>query len=202
MFLVVEEVTAGLIGGEAGSRLTLFIGRIMRTIRNYQGRSDSVTFFGMSAKSRLDVPWGIQCNHHCFWRLFGYGCLLSQAAHQKTGQIASIDGKVVMISASASIENPTAPGGTNTRFWERGFLEKGGLQIGVHIWNKNDDPKKFTLRRRPPNSWLLAGAASIKFVPGCHKTIEDCRAVWDNEEQNGSFGYAMLPYQPNYESGQ
>lgn len=209
MYLHVEEQTLGLNIGEAGSRKSLFKGRITRTIKNYQGRNDTVGFFALPIKSRLDVPMGLQCNHHCAWALFSRGCALSKASNQQTGQIAAMDGKEITLSTpNASITAPSAPGGDNSRFWERGYLEREGLRIAIHIWSIAD-PTIFVLRRRPPDSWLLAGSASITFVPGCHKTIEDCRDVWDNEQGNvvtgggfGGFGYAMLPYNPLFENPQ
>lgn len=207
IFVQIEEVSAGMFAGDAGSRFTIFNGRVVRSIKNYQGRNDTVTFFAKPAKARLDAPLGIQCNHHCAWALFSRGCGLTQSTHDKLGQIASMDGKEITISANASITAPVAPGGDNTRFWERGYLEKDGLKIDIHIWSISD-PTVFVLRRRPPDSWLLAGASSILFVPGCHKTIEDCRGVWDNEEGQageggfGGFGFAMLSYNPIIENPQ
>lgn len=207
MYLQVEEVTAGLFAGDAGTRKILFKGRITRTIKNFQGRNNVVAFFSLPIKSRIDVPMGLQCNHHCGWRLFSRGCGLTQGTHDQTGQIASMDGKEITISPAAAITSPTAPGGDNSRFWERGYLEKDGLTIGIHIWSITD-PTVFVLRRRPPDSWLLAGVSSILFVPGCHKTIEDCRNVWDNEQGQagsggfGGFGYAMLPYNPLFQNPQ
>jgi hypothetical protein len=201
MFLKIEEVTAGMFPGDAGSRKILYRGRITRTIRNFQGRNDTVAFFSLPIKSRIDVPMGLQCNHHCAWRLFGRGCGLVETSHDQTGQIASMDGKEITISANAGITAPIAPGGDNTRFWERGYLEKDGLTIGIHIWSISD-PTVFVLRRRPPDSWLLAGVNSIRFLPGCHKTVEDCRNVWNNEQHFGGFGYAMLPYNPLYQNPQ
>lgn len=207
IFVSIEEVTVGFTPGEEGARNILFTGRVTRTVANFQGRNDTLAFFALPIKSRLDVPMGLQCNHHCANRLFSAGCGLSQALHDLTGQIATMDGKEITISANASITNPTAPGGDNSRFWERGYLRKDGLRIGIHLWTIAD-PTVFVLRRRPPSNWLLAGNNSIQFIPGCHKTIEDCRGVWDNEEgQGGSggfagYGFAMLPYNPIIESPQ
>lgn len=208
MFLQIDEVTLPTFIGESGSRRILYKGRVTRTIRNYQGRGNAVAFFALPAKSRLDVPMGLQCNHHCYARLFSPLCGLNISSFQEFGQIAAMDGKVITITTpNPALMSPTSPGGRVDRFWERGYLEKDGLQIGVHIW-VDTDPTHFVLRRRPPNSWLLAGASSIKFVPGCHKTIQDCREVWDNEEGQGSvtgggfagYGFAMLPYNPLFEN--
>jgi len=200
MFLQVDEVTVPTFIGQSGSRRVLYKGRIVRSVKNFQGRGNSVALFALPAKSRLDIPMGLQCNHHCYARLFGPLCQLNITSFQEFGQIAVMDGKEVTITTpNAALTSPTSPGGNVDRFWERGYLEKDGLQIGVHIWVLTD-PTKFVLRRRPPNSWLLAGATSIKFVPGCHKTIQDCRAVWDNEQHFAGLGYAMLPYNPLFEN--
>lgn len=199
MFIQVDEVTLPLFVGDSGSRKVLFRGRVTKTTKNFQGRNDTVAFFALPVKARLDIQMGLQCNHQCFARLFGPICQLNVADHQVFGEIASMDGKEVTISANGAITAPSSPGGNVDRFWERGYLEKDGLKIGVHIWVLTD-PTVFVLRRRPPNTWLLAGGTSIKFVPGCHKSIEDCRDTWDNEEHFLGLGFAMLPYNPLFEN--
>jgi hypothetical protein len=202
-FARIEEITAGLAAGDAGERRVVFNGRVVRSIKNFEGRSDTVVLFCQNVKSRLKVPMGLACNHHCDFRVFGPGCNaggLIASAHEKYSELAAIDGNEVTVDAGASsIVTPTSPGGNVDRYWERGYVEKDGLRIDIHIWSLAD-PTVFSLRRRPPDSWLLAGSTSIRFVPGCHKTIEDCRAVWDNENQAGHFGYGMLPYNPQFES--
>jgi len=198
-YVKIEERTQGFVSGDEASVLILFRGQVKRVIRNYQGRTNMVAIFAVPAKSRLNVPLGLQCNHHCERRLFSPGCGLLQVSFDQPGEIASIDGKEVTIVANAAIESPTAPGGTNDRFWERGYLEKDGLRIGIHIWTIAD-PKVFVLRKRPPADWILAGTGSVLFVPGCHGTIEDCRDVWDNEEHFLGLGYAMPDYSPNIEN--
>src|SRR5688572_2489670 len=206
IYVTVEETTAGLFAGDAGSTRTLFIGRVVRASKNWQGRADTAAFFALPAKSRLKRSMGLQCNHHCIWQLFGPGCrggTFQASAFRRPGQIASVDGQEITIMPDASIENPATPGGgSNDRFWERGYLERDGLRIDVARWVRSDDPKVFVLRNRPPDSWILAGAGSVIFYPGCHKTIEDCRDTWDREERFQGLGYAMLPYNPNIESPQ
>jgi len=202
IFVRIEEVTAGLVSGDEATNLTHLRGQVQRVIRNYQGRTNMVAIFAICAKMRLDISLGLQCNHHCERRLFSPGCGLNQVSFEENGQIAVIDGKEITISPDISIENPTSPGGNNDRFWERGYLEKDGLRIGIHIWNKLDDPQVFILRAQPPADWLLAGVSSILFVPGCHGTIEDCRLVWDNEEHFLGLGFAMPDYNTIIENPQ
>ena len=56
------------------------------------------------------------------------------------------------------------------------------------------------LRDPPPSDWILAGAASILFVPGSHGTIEDARDVWDDEEHFNGFGFATPDWNPILEN--
>jgi uncharacterized protein len=192
IFLSVTEVTQGLFPGDQNTQRVLFRGRVMRTIRNFQGRNNLVAFFALTAKSRLDVPMGLPCNHHCVWNVFGRGCGLDVNDFDENGQIDSVDGQEVTVTTAAV----TSKTGT---YWRRGYMERGGLRIPIRDWS-DADPTKFQMARRVPDDWISAGAISIHFVPGCDKTIETCRARYDNEEKFGGAGYAIPPYQPNFES--
>jgi hypothetical protein len=201
IFVRVIEVTTGF-GVDAPRDLEQFKGRVTRTVANFQGDNGMVAFFAKMVKSRIDVPMGLQCNGTCNWALFRTACALkrAEASHRAFGQIASMDGQEITVSANVALTAPSSPGGNVDRHWEKGFLEKDGLKIGIRIWQLSD-PSVFVLRRRPPTDWLLAGATSIKFVPGCPKTIEGCREQWDNEENFMGLGYGMLDYNPMYERG-
>lgn len=200
IYVRIEEQIRGLQAGEAGTNLVHFRGQVERGIRNYQRRAGRVAILALPAKSRLDVPLGLQANHHDEARIFGPMSGLTQLTHDQTGQIATIVGKTVTISTpNGNVTAPTAPGGTNDRFWERGWLEKDGLRIQVHIWSITD-PTTFVLREKPPADWLLAGGSSILFVPGAHGTIEDARDVWDDEEHFLGFGYAVPDWNPLIEN--
>lgn len=200
-YVVIEERTRGLIAGDEATVLTMFRGQVERAIRNYQGRSNIVALQALAAKSRLDVPMGIQCNIYDEVRLFGPMSGLVQGDHDQTGEIDSVDGKeVTIVTPNSNLTAPIAPGGTNDRFWERGWLEREGLRIGILIWDRTVDPAVFALRQRPPADWVQAGGASILFVPGTHCTIEDSRDVWDDEEHFLGLAYAALHYNPLYEN--
>lgn len=204
VYVRVEEVIRALDGGPAGTNLVHFRGEVVISTRNAGG--DRIARFDCSnVKNRLDVSLGLTATHQCPWRLFGAGCLLVESVFARQGELAAISGKVVTISPNIAITSPTSPGGNVDRFWERGYLHKDGLSIPVMKWVLAEDPTRFILRDVPPSSWLLAGASSIKFVPGCHKTVEDCGDTWDNVEGGAGgggfngFGYAMLPYNPLYQ---
>lgn len=194
VFVRIEQQIRGLTAGEAGTNLVLFRGRVERVIHNYQRRPGMVSFQALLAKSRLDVPLGLQMNHHDEARLFGPMSGRVQGSHEALGQIASVAGTEVTISGpNGNLTAPTAPGGDNSRFWERGWLERDGARIGIHIWTIAD-PTVFVLRERPPASWVLAGSTSILFVPGTHGTIEDARDAWDDEENFLGYGYSTPSY--------
>lgn len=196
VYVRIEQQIRGLTAGEAGTNLVLHRGRVERVLRNFQRRPDRVAIQSLLTKSRLEVPLGLQMNHHDEARIFGPMSGLVQASHDQTGQIAAINGKEITITTPrTNITAPTAPGGTNDRFWERGWLEKDGARIGIHIWTIAD-PAVFVLRERPPADWLLAGTTSILFVPGSHGTIEDARDVWDDEEHFLGYGYSSPNYNP------
>jgi len=206
IYVSIIEYIRPLVGGPGASQLTLFKGRLQYSTKNHQGRKDTVLLRFTGAKSRLATKLGLPGNHHCPWNLFGRGCGLTEATHSETCEIATITGRTITITTpNVPITAPTSPGGNVDRFWERGFFRLDGLNISIHKWELTT-PDIFILKKTPPPSWLLTGMGSIKIVPGCHKTVEDCRDVWDNEggQLAGGgfmgFGYATPAYNPIFES--
>lgn len=191
-FVQVVEITRSTIAGAAGSELGMFTGRVVKTRENPGGKPNLMRFLLKSRKSRLRISLGVPCNHHCVFTLFGRGCQLAKIVRAVT--VDNIDGRVATINTT-SFTTPTSPGGNVDFYWDRGYLEKDGLRIPIQSWSLTD-PTQCYLRRRPPATWL---GASVSAVPGCHKTIEDCRDVWDNEINFGGIGYAIPPYNPLFE---
>lgn len=192
-YIQLTEVTDSETTGVASDQRRFWAGRIMRSIRNPEGRSDSVKLFVLSRKGRLKIAMGISCMHECPWSLFGYGCKegISIDDFDEFGTIASVDGKLVTVNTSA-ITSKTG------RYWRRGYLEFDGLRISVRDWS-DTDPTKFYMARRVPDSWVT-GSPSIHFVPGCDGSITTCRDVYGNEEFNGAIGNAMPPHNPNFQT--
>ena len=195
IFVIVEEVTQGLETGDQNSQKTLYRGRIVRTIRNYQGRANKIAFFALSRKSRLDVKMGLPANHHCAWTLFKGGCGVSEAAFELTTEIASVDGKEVTIS-DAPVQ--TASVG-DKRYWRRGYMEKDGLRIAIRDFDGDLDDEVFFMAAPVPTDWV-GGSNDIRIVPGCDKTVETCRMRYSAEEFFLGLGFAIPAYQPNFES--
>lgn len=195
IYVQVDEFSEGLFTGDQNTQLVLFKGRVVRTIANFQGRPNTIAFFCLPIKSRLDIPMGLPCNHHCVWTLFGRGCGLNEAIFDIQTEIASVDGQEVTITDSTF----TTPAASDPRYWRRGYLEKDGLRISIRDYDYNTDPTKVQMARRVPDDWV-GGSNDIRAVPGCDKTVETCRARYNNEEHFGGIGYAIPAYQPNIES--
>lgn len=204
IYVSIVEVTRSLNGAANAANLNAFRGRLVSSRRNPAGRKDSVLMTFKAAKAFLAKPLGLPANSQCVWQLFGRGCSvdgLVKTGRVQGAQIIVITGKQITIQTpNTLLTAPTSPGGNVDRYWERGYMEKDGLRIGIHKWELIN-PTIFFLRSRPPNSWLMAGALSIQVTPGCHKEISDCRAVWNNEIDFMGFGYAILAYNPIFEQG-
>ena len=129
MYVRIEELTQGLFTGDQSSSKVLYAGRVIRTTRNYQGMNNKVGFFCLPIKSRLDISMGLPCNHHCAWTLFKGGCGVTPVA--VTGDIDSKDGTEITVTTPGV----TGPGGTDARYWKRGYAEKDGLRISIRDYD-------------------------------------------------------------------
>lgn len=195
MYVIVQEITQGLFTGDQSSQKVLYAGRITRTIKNYHGQNNKVGFFALTLKSRLDISMGLPCNHHCSWTLFHAGCQVTEGLFDAMGEIDSSDGTEITVTTTDVI----TPGGTDARYWKRGYLEKDGLRISIRDYNGAVDATKLFTARPVPSDWV-GGTNDIHFVPGCDKTIETCRSRFDAEEFFLGLGYAIPAYQPNFEN--
>lgn len=203
VFVTVTEVTRSIEGGPAATNLVLFRGQVLETEQCPEGEQVG-RFTCLSVKSQLDVEMGSPCMHTC---PYVHGspetCQINLDLHRETGSFDTIDGQVCTLATpNAAITAPTSPGGDVATYWERGYVERDGLRIGIMRW-KATDPTVFVLRDVPPDDW---DTGNLTFTPGCHKTIVvdpdtgvvsgDCVDVWDNESNNGAIGIAMLPRNP------
>lgn len=114
IFVTVQEISRALSGGPEALSLIAFRGRVTKTIRNADGKSNSVLFNALPIKSRLEQPLGLSCNHHCPWTLYDRGCQLNILSFQVGATLTAIDGKRVT-TASASITT-----GHPDKYWHRG----------------------------------------------------------------------------------
>lgn len=187
VYIQAEEITKPIEGGDTSSRRIFFKGQLMRTIQNYQGRSDRSIAKFMSIKSRLDIPLGIPANHHCAWTLFGNGCNKSKSGFSNVLTVDTIDGKVLTTTTS-----PSRTG----KFFHRGYIEYEGLRIGIRDWN-DTEADTFYLVKPAPQSWI---GKTVQVWAGCDKTIATCRARFANEINFGGMGYTIPAYNPLIEN--
>lgn len=192
--LEIVEVTKAEGGSTVYSRP--FRGIVVNSKRNVKGKGH-VALGALPIKARLGVAQGLQCMHHCINRLGDGRCgvaLNTPPNRIASASVAAIDGtKVTITSGQVST-------GLDDRFYQRGYMVREGLEILIQIWRNesNGDRHEFFLARRPPSSWL---GENVQIFVGCDKTIETCRAKFNNEEFFNGIGYAMPAYHPVYEQG-
>jgi hypothetical protein len=186
------------VRGEGVSAVAMrtFSGLVAAAKRNAAGRRNYISMSALPIKARLQtITLGEPCNHQCINRLGDARCQvpLISSPNKLIVQISAIDGTEVTVSSPI-------PAGLEDRFYQRGFFQKDGLQIGIQIWRNElqGDKQVFFLNRRPPNNWV---GVNLDLFAGCDKTIETCRSRFDNESQFNGRGYHMPAYHPNYEDG-
>jgi hypothetical protein len=173
----------------AAATHTLFVGRVHRTRRNHEGRTDTIVVQAQNLKAQLEKALGLPATYHCIWTFGGRGCGIDLGPLRKTGTLDSAKGKVAQITGLPPQADP--------RYWHRGYVERLGLRLLIRDWDGDASPGSFRLVREPPSSWV---GQTVTLTPGCDKTIEVCRARWNREEVFAGIGYALPPYNPVIES--
>lgn len=169
-----------------------FCGTVTLATRNVNGRKNNVRLTAKSPKAQTNgVAIGQPCNIQCTNNLGDARCQvdMSLAANSFFVTIQSIDGRAVTTSMPGHF-NPDA------KYFHRGWMRRGGLRIMIRDWSSSS-PQSFTLVRQPPASWL---GNSVLAFSGCDKSVETCRARYDNEEHFNGVGFAMPGYLPIFES--
>jgi hypothetical protein len=193
----IREVIKPIVIGDQATELIPFKGRVLRAVRNSNGRAKQVRFEVQSVKARLDIPLGLPCNHHCVWQFMGKGCSVQggvsqrgpqQSANEQNQSVTLIDGKEITISS------PTVPGLKTFRF---GYVSRLGIRVGIQDWDPLL-PTKVILRQHPPAEWL---GNAVLLVFGCDKTLTACQDEHANEPNFGGIGYAIPAYNPMFEDG-
>ena len=195
VYAIVQEVTQGLSTGDQNSQKTLYRGRLVRVIRNYENANNRVAMFFLPQKSRLDITPAIGCTHQCWWNLFRGNCGASTTGKILTTEIDSKDGHEVTITDATVLAKAVG----DARFWKRGYMEKDGLRIDIRDYDGATDDTKFFMSDPVPTDWV-AGSNDITIVSGCDKTIETCRSRHNAEEFFMGLGHGLPDYQPNLES--
>lgn len=161
----------------------LFKGRVMRSARNFDGRTELVRLDARSWKQKdLDFLLGIPIHGKCPFTFLERGCFLpgGRAAVEQEGTLTAISGLAVTITGT------TAP---RDRYFDQGYIEKDGLRIKIRDYDSGDS---FALVRQPPDDWL---GADVIVVPGCDQQHSTCK-LWLNEEHFGGIGKVMQARNP------
>ena len=105
---------------------------------------------------------------------------------EESGAVGSITGHEIVITGLQAHSDG---------WWNRGFVERDGLQILIREWVSGTT---FTLAKIPPADW---DGEDLVVTPGCDKTATDCgSAKWKNQNRFGGIGYALPTYNPTFES--
>lgn len=169
---------------------TLFKGRVVKAVRNYNKQRGVVGVFAANWKSRIKVALGMPCLNECIWT---YG-------DPKTCQAipVSVAGQVTAILDNRlTIWKPGAVGPLDPvvdRFWHRGRIVRDGLSLDVKDWSNAvvENPDHFYLDDYAPADWLNQ---AVTVVEGCSKLIGACRGK-SNEARFMGAGIAIPARNP------
>lgn len=185
IFLDIWELVDSVDG--ADEEIKLFTGRVTRVTDNPRGKQGQLKIEGRTWKQKIDIPMGIVATHQCAWIFTAGGC--DVVARTFAGTVDSITGFEVTLVAA-----PSTPVTFFEREFHRGYMKRDGLRITIRDWESG---AVFKMTKPPPQEWI---GEAVTLVAGCDKNIETCRDIHDNEERFSGIGFAMLPYNPNYES--
>ena len=188
IFVEVWELIESIDGTD--EEIKLFTGRVTKVFDNYRGKQNQIRIEARTWKGKIDIPMGVIATHQCAWIFTGEGCEV--VARTFAGTIDTIVGFTVTLTVAPATGSP--PTTFFPREFQRGYMKRDGLRITIRDWNTG---LVFQMTKPPPLEWV---GKAVTLVAGCDKTIETCRTIHDNEERTIPLGFAMLPYNPNYES--
>lgn len=188
VFVEIWELIESVDGSD--EELKLFTGRLTKVTDQHRGKQNQIRLECRSWKQKIDIPMGVIATHQCAWIFTGEGCEV--VARTFAGTVLSIVGFQVTLTAAPATGSP--PTTFFEREFQRGYMKRDGLRITIRDWK---DGPVFQMTKPPPLEWV---GNAVTLVAGCDKTIETCRTIHDNEERFNGVGFAMLPYNPNYES--
>jgi uncharacterized phage protein (TIGR02218 family) len=174
------------IGEGVSESADLFISptdtRLVRAVRNADGRKGLVRLEFNTSKARLGMPLGISATPECSWALGDGNCQATVTTENAT---------ITAISRSTITVADVGVTGKAAGYWRRGYVTRNGLSIGIRDWTVSTGNLK--LVREPPAAW--AGQA-IVVTPGCDKRPTTCDTRFSNLERFGGFGIAIPARNP------
>lgn len=187
----VAEITVG--DGGTKSVLKTFRGEAVFLDVNSKEDKDILVFEVLTDKQKLQpIKLGLPVEVQCINALGDARCKVNLSPFSWNLTITDIDSKVVTATGM--------PDGQVDRLMMAGFFEFETLRIRIHNWRNEVEGDKtiFYLQERPPSHWLNEVVAA---TAGCDKSVETCRAVYNQEAEFNGWGYAMPEYHPVYEDG-
>lgn len=175
--------------------IAVFVGRVLKTLRNVQGQKGVVELECVNWKREVDYDLGIPADLQCAWTFADPKTCKFIGDYTETGSITVIDGTTVTITGLADKSAGSGALFESDRYWHRGFVESGGLRIPIREWNGNVSLTNFELARRPPASWRDNLPLAVTVYGGCHKTYARCQE-WEQEDRFMGAGFAMPAYDP------
>lgn len=188
MKISVAEITKPIEGGPQATFRYVFTGKLIRAIKNYQGRLDKAVLQFTTIKSRLDIPLGITANTHCVWTLFRSPCGANSASYNASVTIDDVDGKILTVKS-----DPNKTG----KYFHRGVMERQGVRISIQDWDASS-PLTFYLVKAPPTDWVED--VVLTAYAGCDRTLTTCITRFSQEINFGGIGYKMPSYNPMTQS--
>lgn len=185
IFVEIWELIESVDGADV--EIKLFSGRVTKVFDNFQGKQNQIKIEARTWKGKIDIPMGVIATHQCPWIFTGEGCEVVAATF--AGTVLSISGFTVTLTVA-----PGTPAPFLEREFHRGYMKRDGLRITIRDWQSGD---VFEMTKPPPQEWI---GEAVTLVAGCDKTIETCRTIHNNEDRFNGMGFAMLPYNPNYET--
>lgn len=169
----------------APDQVTLYRGRLVRGVKNVDGRTGLVRLEFSTRKGMLSVPMGVPALPSCRQTFGDLDCKINAVALQETATMTSIDGKRITLSGLSA---------QTGKYWHRGFIRYNGLSIMIRDWDESA-PTHFFLTQQPPTEWL---SATVTVRPGCDKSKTTCINRWNNVVNFGGVGFATPSRNPAF----
>lgn len=172
---------------------TVASGRVIRAKLNPGGKDNLIELHIQNCKSDLSIPSGRILTPQCDLTFGGPICGVDVASLIVDATMVNVSGvnvTVTELGLGTVTDNPR-------HYWAQGAVYLDGLSIKIRKWEGSLD---FQLAQLPPESWTAGTPQVVELVPGCRKTVADCR-VFNNEDRFSGLGISIPDRHPIFERG-
>lgn len=159
-----------LTPGDDTTEYVLYKGEISECSFNHNGNPNLVQATVSGPTRRLETTTSLRVGRFCPWTFgidAGGPCQYDREGNKEAVTITAIDGNRVTLTGSTVLD---------PSLWKGGSLRFNGFEVTIH-WQES--LSYVHLIKPAPSHWLNE---EVDMLPGCLKTIEDCRAR--NQEEN------------------